>query len=295
MKVVSVCSDDWANFQYQFSESLRAVGVDSYSYCLNNHVFEYPKQSTKVNASDLYKLTEDADFVVIHHSCLELLPYVHHNNLIHYAAGTKYRQGHEQLNKILEPKLIALPEFKEHATNAHYVVGAVDTDYLQPNFNLFCEGARFAHYPSNPDVKGTSKILDLMRELNIPVNHSLGRVSYSEQIERMKDCSVYIELLSPTQGGRKYGSFGMTCLEAAALGKVVVTQNLTGDQLYKDTYGEFVPLAVDNDLHFKRMVISIMAHQNNLIEAQKDSREWVVNNHSYKATGERLVKIFNDL
>lgn len=298
MKVVSVSSDDWANFAYQFSESLKAVGVDSHSYCLNNHVFDYPKQSTKVSAEDLLWLTEDADFVVVHHSCYELLPYINPKNVIHYAAGSKYRQSHKLINeyfKHAKATFIALPEFQTLAKNPFYVVGAVDTESLKPSLITMCNGATFGHFPSNHEVKGTSTIVNLMREFPIPFITSNIKVSYSEQIDRMRLCDVYIELLSPTQGGKQYGSFGMTCLEAAALGKVVITQNLTGEKLYQDTYGEFVPLAVNDELHFKRMITSVIAHQNNLIEAQHDSREWVVKNHSYKATGERVKSILETL
>src|SRR5688500_979890 len=103
MKVVSVCSSDWANFAFNFSEALRSVGVDSYSYCLNPHVFDYPKQSTVVSITELNELTKDADFVVLQHSCTELLPFINQHSLIHYAAGTKYRQEYAEINTRLMP------------------------------------------------------------------------------------------------------------------------------------------------------------------------------------------------
>lgn len=300
MKVVSVCSSDWANFAYNFSESLKAVGVDSYSYCLHSHPFGYPKQSTIVPASQLKDLTSDADFIVIHHSCAELLPYVSNKKIIHYAAGTKYRQEYQSLNLAFSNAVttfIALPEFQYLVPNTkgwlHYVVGAVDTDYLQPEFGQH-NIIRVAHYPSNPEVKGTNKIVESLS--GVPVNfvYSTDRVSWTRQIERIKACDIYIELFAPTQGGKPYGSFGITALEAAALGKVVVTQNLNSNDLYFNTYGGTPIEMVSSDL--RKVVYSYVGRTDDyVVNMQKLTRDWVVKNHSYKATGERVLSILNGL
>lgn len=299
MKVVSVCSSDWSNFAYNFSESLRSVGIDSYSYCLAPHVFGYPKQSEVVALDQLRSLTSDADFIVVHHSCNELLPHLSDRKIIHYAAGTKYRQNPEGLNEAFKGAVktfIALPEFQHTAKNFVYVVGAVDTDYLTPISTNAPYYPTFAHYPSNSDVKGTEIINRITNDLKVKYYHSVDKIDWQKQIDRMKRCDIYIELFAPTQGGKSYGSFGITCLEAAALGKVVITQNLTGEELYAKSYGDFEPIKIKDEAHLSETIKGIITISLFDLNNQKvRTRDWVVRNHSYKATGEYVKRILNDL
>ena len=301
MKVVSVCSSDWANFAYNFSESLKSVGVDSYSYCLNPHPFGYPKQSQVVSIGDLSDLTSDADFVVLHHSCTEILPFINQSSLIHYAAGTKFRQEYKEVNNRLLPYVkatfIALPEFQNLTPNYHYVVGAIDTDYFnEPDFFRGCDGPVFGHYPSNPGVKGTNEIVQILAEKGVKYIHSTDRVSSEEQYKRMKQCDIYVELLADTQAGKPYGSFGMTALEAAAMGKIVITQNNNDNGLYNETYG-FCGLNFAKDADKLRRQIDTFSNYSGdyLVGQMQVTKKWVVDNHSYKATGERVLKILNSL
>lgn len=298
MKVVSVCSSDWARFAYNFSQSLKAVGVDSYSYCLAPHPFGYTEQSEVVKTEQLKELTSDADFVVVHHSCAELLPHIENKKVIHYAAGTKYRQEYNTLNHYFKDAVctfIALPEFQKYAQNFHYIVGAIDTDALEPSYKLNPEPV-FGHFPSNADVKGTTEILNTLSEMGVNYVSSTDRVSYSEQIERIKACDIYVELLAAHQGGRPYGSFGMTALEAAALGKVVITQSNNDEGIYDQTYG-FCGLNFAKDRNKLKQLVQALSNYKGdyLLGQMKVTRDWVVNNHSFKATGERVVKILNGL
>jgi hypothetical protein len=300
MKVVSVCGNDWARFAHNFSESLKAVGVESYSYCLASHPFGYPKQSTVVSIEQLPALTEDADFVVVHHSCNELLPYINNKRIIHYAAGSKYRGNPEGMNEVFKDCLttfIALPEFQYHLKNFHYIVGAVDTNVEVKPIN---ERLVVAHYPSNPEVKGSAEIIRIVSELqkqyDFDFRYSLDRVNYTEQQKRMSECDIYVELLAPTQGGKPYGSFGMTALEAAAMGKIVFTQNKTGKDLYSSTYGYKPFFAVEDEKQFKLLFSSLLREQWEVLNRIKsDPRNIVIKNHSFEATGERIKTILNGL
>lgn len=297
MKVVSLSTSDWSNFQYNFSESLRSVGVDSSSYVLNSHPFGYPKASEVTTREAMTELCRNADFVIIHHSCNELLnliPAV--PRIIHYAAGTKYRERYNTMNEAFKGchTFYALPEFAPLVPpGSHYIVGAVDTDYLQPSgYN----GGVFAHYPSNPGVKGTATINRIMAEFpGIDYRTSNERVNWQEQINRISKCDVYIELLAPTQGGRPYGSFGITCLEAAALGKLVITQNLTGAELYQDTYDEFPPVEASDENQMREAVKAFIDHPFGVLLLGRDHRDWIIRNHSYRATGERVKTILDGL
>jgi hypothetical protein len=300
MKVVSVCGNDWANFAHNFSESLKAVGVESYSYCLTSHPFGYPKQSTVVSIEQLPTLTEGADFVVVHHSCNELLPYINNKRIIHYAAGSKYRANPEGMNEAFKDCIttfIALPEFQYHLKNFHYIVGAVDTDVEVKPIN---ERLVVAHYPSNPEVKGSAEIIRIVSELqkqyDFDFRYSLDRVSYAEQQKRMSECDIYVELLAPTQGGKPYGSFGMTALEAAAMGKIVLTQEINNKGLYQITYNSLTPFGWSNNSEDIKKGISFLCENKGRLKGLKDlHRDWVIQNHSFKATGERVLNILHGL
>lgn len=298
MKVVSVCSSDWANFSHNFSESLKAVGVESYSYCLAPHPFGYENQSTVVSVGDLKELTSDADFTIVHHSCAELLPYINYKKLIHYAAGTKYRQEHHTLNHLFKDAttFIALPEFQKLTNNFHYIVGAIDTQALSSPLGVRENGPVFGHFPSNPGVKGTSEITSLLAECGVNYVSSSDRVSHNEQIKRMRECDVYVELLSSHQGGKPYGSFGMTTLEAAAMGKIVITQSNNDEGLYNQTYG-FCGLNFAKDRQKLKQHIQTLANYKGdyLLGQMKVTRDWVESNHSFRATGERALKILNGI
>lgn len=296
MKVVNVSSADWANFSFNFSQSLRSVGVDSYSYALSSHVFGYDKQSEVVGVNALKSLTKDADFIIVHHSCSELLPYLSDKKIIHYATGTKYRQGYEQLNKDFAGSVatfIALPEFQKLTPDFHYIVGAVDTETITADYTI---RGSFGHFPSNPDVKGTSEILNILSDAGVKYVASTDRVPHAEQLARLNSCDVYIELLADYQGGKPYGSFGITALEAAALGKIVITQNNNDEGLYNEVYG-FCGLNFAKDKNKLKQHIQVLSNYQGdyLLGQMRVTREWILNCHSYKATGERALKILNGL
>lgn len=300
MKVVSVCSNDWANFAYNFSEALKSVGVDSYSYCLSSHPFGYERQSEVVKIDQLKELTKDADFIVVHHSCSELLPHISDKKVIHYAAGTKYRQNYILLNEDFKDAIatfIALPEFQVYAPKGfHYVVGAIDCDYLQPVYKQ--DGPIiFGHYPSNPSVKGSDKIINVMNRLPLNFLYSTERVSWNEHIERIKKCDVYIEMLAPEQGGKPYGSFGITALESAALGKIVMTQALNDNGIYKKNYGTpYLQGIIDENQLGEGLILFSLSNTSSTINyLQHQVRDWVEENHSYQATGKRVLNILNGL
>ena len=73
------------------------------------------------------------------------------------------------------------------------------------------------HFPSKPAVKGSDKIVEAMKNVkgNFEFRYSDKRVSWEEQIKRMSECDIYVERFTKDSG------FGITALEAAALGKIV--------------------------------------------------------------------------
>jgi hypothetical protein len=192
--------------------------------------------------------------------------------------------------------LIALPEFQYLTDNFKYVVSAIDTEALQLVYKSVNSKVKFGHFPSNKDVKGSLDIVKLLQKLDLDFTHSFERMPYHLHIERLKNIDVCIELMAKEQGGKPYGSFGLTALEAAALGKIVITQSLNDNGLYQDAYD--IPLLnfIKNSEDLKKICLNLDNYTDSHIRGQQElTREWVVKNHSFKATGERLKRILNGL
>lgn len=289
MKIVNICYDDWANFMYQQHEALLSVGIESHAYKLSKHPFSYTNEATIITLDELKNI--EADLFIIYHSDIELKPFVN-GRVIYYHTGSKYRLNKIKIQKSVndaELNLIALPEFHNTGlSNEIYLIGATP----EPN-GVQTVTNRFAHYPSNPEVKGTDLIIKTFNELSIPLATSLERVSYSEQLKRMANCFVYVELFAPLQGSMQYGSFGMTALEAASYRCVVITNNVTGQQLYKDTYGH-CELEIANTLSELKTKIKYW-NDNETTEKAERTFNWWQRNHSYKATGTRFAEILRGL
>lgn len=296
MKVANICIDDWANFMFQQHEALLSVGVDSIALKVNKHPFNYEKEATIILPSGIAEAIKDCTHVIIYHSDTHLRLFTHAwQKTIIYHTGTRFRSLVRTILADSEgcSHLIALPEFRKHI-NAPYIVGAVDTE------NLLCgkeisKPFVVSHYPSNPGVKGSDLIINALSGLPNFI-YSLERVGYKDHLQRLSLCDIYIELFAPTQGGNEYGSFGMTALEASAMGKIVLTQNITGKDLYRETYGESPLIFIDSIDDLKQKVNVLLSKSNEEIEELSvNFAEWVHNQHGYKSTGSRLFKFLYEL
>ena len=287
--VALCCFDDYSNFMYQLEQALLSIGVNAKGFKLVNHPFGYPNQCELIHPDLMNDAIKDFDIVIACHSFISPLI---HSKVIPYHTGTAFRQNPDYYNELFKESpfsLIALPEFNLTAKNPKYLVGCVDTDSIKPTKQIN-EVLTFGHFPPNHLVKGTSTINKVLNETGVNYISDSNLVSYSENLKRLDSCDIIIELFADGQGGKPYGSFGMTALEAAALGKIVITQNNSGQELYNDTYG-FCPLNfVKDENKLISTIKTLDNYQGEYIKGQQDqTREWVVKNHSYKATAEKLI------
>lgn len=299
MKILNISQADWAKFQYDNMVALRSVGIQCDSVTMAKHQF-YEEQSECVSDIEALKSRiAQYDVIQFFHDNIGLfnllLPAFKDKKVIAYHTSSEYRRNHATINAVMNPHIYravnAMPEFMGRgAKNEVYMVGAVDVDKLCPNERH--EGpCWFGHYPSNPQVKGTQNIVDVMDKTGCMFSHDTKLLPYSQQIERMRSCDVYIEMLTEKDGnGMPYGNFGITALEAAALGKVVVTQ-LKHPEVYNNAYG-FCGLNIANTAEkLRRMVQSLDNYSGEYLKGQQQiTRDWVVKNHSYKATGEYYLR-----
>jgi len=290
MRVINICVEDHANFSYDNAQALRSIGVECDSFKIAKHPFNYPNESTIVTVEEMAELVNEYDVVQIMHSAIFTFPIDKPKCVWH--TGTTYRINHQGINECFKgvKPIIALGEFAVLAPpNYEYVVGAVDVDKYTPDYSK----TGFAHYPSNPDIKGTKDIVNMFEECGVELKYSTEKVTYEEQLERMQDCNMYVELFATHQWGKPYGSWGITALEAAAMGKIVITCHTT-EEVYKKTYGE-TQLFIANTREEFLDVISDLTMNVNYIPQQMLTRQWVEDNHSYQATGKRVKQILEKL
>lgn len=189
----------------------------------------------------------------------------------------------------------------------------VDTDFIQPDYerrdpNKIIIG----HFPSTPEAKGTNVITSVINKLEADPSVS-GKFKYIGernaqkrntiprdwlyQLGLMRECDVIIETIKTEYNGRPFGEFGNTAMEAAALGKIVITNSLNVDLYHKEYGPELAPL-ITNDAETLecnlRDVLSV--NDNDLRVERKRTRKWVRDNHSIDATAKRLwEKVFSEV
>lgn len=312
MRIISIMHDDYACFGYENTKAMQSVGLDAQSFALRRHTF-YIEQSQIISADRMKKEIEKADIIQVMHSCGTswdmVKEYAGKKKIIVWHTGTRYRtdpkKHNERWNPIADKIIIALGEFENlGAKNPEFFSITKDVETISKgiSFEQQKEHLVFAHYPSNPSVKGTplivSAIDELKREENLPYfefNYSNVRCDINKQLSRMNNCDVYIELFAPEQGGNPYGSFGTTAIEAAALGKIVIS-NMLWRKLYEEKYASlplFTPQTKDGLKQFIRDFINM--DKELLKDLKYNTFEWALRNHSYKASGERMKRILSQL
>ena len=303
MRIINICISDWANFSHTLAKAMCSVGLDAKSFTMNIHKFAYTDSSTVVSIDEMKTEIEKADIINYVHTpqrLLELTCNLIGNKRVNVVySDSLYRSNppkfNAMFNKYVENSIIALGEFAElGAKNEVYLVGAIDTDAIGQTFGIH-DPLRIAHYPSNPPVKGTSTIISVMDRLTsegkFQFDHSNKLVSFDEQLKRISECDVYIEMMNPTKDGKPYGSWGITALEAAALGKIVVTNNIHADYYVKH-YGDCAFILANTEAElYDQLKILINSPHKDLKRLQECTRDWVVNKHSLKATGNKLKQI----
>lgn len=281
---------DHANFAYDNMMALRSVGVECRGMKLEKHPFNYPEQLEITTKDQIIEAAKQSDVIQIFHSSRPMLNIVKNLSkaLVVYHCSSDYRTRpivmNEYFNRHVEKSVLCLTEFWGlGAKNPVYMTGGLRDDgkisYKRRTKPVF------AHYPSNPEIKGTREIIQAFDQADIDLKWSTEQVSSEDQKKRMNGCDVYVELYKPYLYGQNYGSFGITALEAAAMGKVVVTQCLNLE-VYERHYGDIPFFCVENYSH----LVSTIRHLNSLKpfqirRLQRKTREWFVRNHSYEATG----------
>jgi len=316
MKILSACYDDYANFAYANCEALKSVGVDCTGAKLIKHPFGYAEELPVVGLDEMTELIRAADLVQIMHSDITVLKICKQLNKksVVYHTGSIYRSRQDYMKQLFNP--FVLMSFTDQCEfigtgmkNECYIATAVDTDKIKFVDKEIKLPYIVAHYPSNAEVKGTAKIKEMMSKISSDrfqflcssstINEKgetvYEHVSHEENLKRMAECDIYIELFKPELHGKPYGCWGVTAFEAAAMGKVVITNNIHL-KAYTDIYNTPRLFIVNTEIGFTNIIDALVTcKESELISHSLLVREWIEANHSYQSTGNRLKQIIEKL
>lgn len=176
----------------------------------------------------------------------------------------------------------------------------VDTGFILPEYKRRDpEKLIVGHFPSTPESKGTDIILPVVEKLEAE-----GKIKYVgvrtlkksdmpprdwlDQLELYKQCDIIIETIKPELNGSPFGEWGNTAIEAAAMGKIVITNSLNVD-LYHKEYGDLaLRIANDGEALEEHLRSLVSMGDDDILREKMGFRGWVERHHSIDATAERL-------
>jgi hypothetical protein len=300
--IVFLSVEDWANVGASLAEACRRIGLNAISAVQKQHAFSYHLKSETANTSKMREIAAGARAVVhMHTQFFPLKSDRPGQKVAVFHGGTRFRLNPtayaEKYYHRTNLTLIQTGElFGFGCKNETLLIPPIDTDHIQPNirdWKHMAGGLIFAHYPRATGngvwAKGTDSIREVMEGFpGIRFWSDTKVVPWEQNLGRMGGCDVYIERLSP-----EVKEWGLTALEAAALGKVVIT-NWTHRKEYGKVYSS-CPLIIANsqDELRERVAALLSAPAPEIHQLARESREWVVENHGLKPTGERIAQIFD--
>jgi hypothetical protein len=322
--VLFLTYQDYANTGWKFYRAARDIGLKCLALKGVIHPFYYPDQTTvhpdiakakQHNVMPIYKVESPgikgiADSCrVIHFTSSTLMDIdgvdLNDHPVVVQHSGREYRVLNKEINDIYnqvsDATIIQMPDLLgKGARNEHLIYFPVDTDYIQPDYTRYgAPGVVFGHLPSQPEWKGTKDILKLAREMSETHPNFIwgspktyddltgGRIWY-QNLEDLKWLDVLIDTCSAEAYGHPYGEWGNTAFEAAAMGKIVIT-NSHNIEKYKENYGdcEFIIANTIQEVEVAVEEILLWSGED-IYQKRKRTRCWAKTNHSIQATGRRL-------
>ena len=292
MRVLNISTHDFSNMSHENANALRSIGVNCKDYSIHPHPYGYETESKKCTPGWIMDNYRDFDIIQVFHSDAMLYKLVrHHPNVVVYHTGTRYRENKPSFDELFKGRKIITDqcEFLLHNTNFEYLAPHTSlkpVDYSQRKGNVI-----LGHYPSNHKVKGTLAIEKMVKPFSniYDVRMDIRLVPHNENLKRVSECDVYIELFAPTQNGKPYGCFGVSAFEATALGCLVVTNNINRSA-YEDVYGQHPFLVPNSEDEFKEILKKL--HDRDYVnEVKKVLHENFKSKHGINETGMRIKEL----
>jgi hypothetical protein len=319
--VLFLTNEDFANAAYGFMMSLRTTGVIAEGIKYAPHAFNYPEQlKIREHAAELVGAINSASHIVYCQStalCSDAWPRNARAKKIFLFVGDQgYRNNWEKVlgrYPRLDKVFYQGSDLKGKSNYPEaWLLPAVDTDLVKTKQDVshmsHNSPIKIAHFPRSPKAKGTKHILAVIDKLKadptikdkfVFLHEADWRCDWLQNIERLDTCDIYIESQAYTigEGGieeRPLGEWGVTCLEACALSKIVVTCFASFEE-YKEDYGcisEIVPSGSEDELD-RRIRELLALPREEIINTRIATRAWVTSNHNYNATGKRIASLLD--
>jgi len=307
MKVLIVAKSDWANMAYKYQESLREVGVDAKAVTVSVNYSCKPDHAEICKLNKIKVYAKSAEIIQFMHSEYFDLN-VKNKRFFVFHGGTIYRIDPHTKNKLFNPivekSIIQTADLLGlGAKNEVWVLACVDTKKIKPIYKRQNDKIIVGHFPSSSIVKSSGEINKVMANLKKRFNnkfeyiYSPKKLNWNKNIDRVSECDIYIDACTPLlvskkdPKGSKYGEWGVAAIEAAALGKVVISHMLSYKR-YEQEFGKCgIKVANSFDEVEKQMIKLLSMSDSELLQIRKDTRLWVEKFHSYYAIGKRLKEV----
>lgn len=252
---------------------------------------------------------EWADYVIFGHSNLVSDFDIKGKKVYVFHGGSKYRLDPEQTNKLFNPivdgTIIQTPDLLNlGAKNEVWIPPPMDIDalpspeYTRKNKTKLIVGHFF--YRPERKAKGSIAIKETIDKLPKKIKNKFKfwfpeeEVSWKDNIERIEKCDILIDAIQLTSRGRRYGAWGMQALEAACMGKIVLSHSY--DKYYKEVFGRCGILPINSIPQLRKTLISLSEmNSTKIMKLKKDTRRWAEKYHSFNYVGNRIKKeVFKD-
>jgi len=307
--VVFLSKGDWANVGSHLAESLRRVGVSAKSWANWHLRIDYPiKSSIYTEWEEVEKDVTEAKVVWVMHGQVFGLrkSYIRKDHLVcAFHGGPPLLQMQEgggvdqgffgrytrrdlhPVHFIQHPKLFDDCYFLE---KRHLLSPPVDIERLKPNYFNGKGKVVVGHFPRNTGTglitKGYEKVLEVLNKKILPYVVNTDFIDWDKHCNRISNCDIYIEKLSII-----LREWGMSALEAAALGKIVLTQ-FTHRETYEKYYGKSPIISFFTREELKKVLQELATWDGERIrQKQTETRQWAEKHHSFEAVGKRLKDI----
>lgn len=294
MRYLILSSVDYANLGHRYADALTAVGTTAHDFTLSPHQFGYTSQSILVNPAYISSIYKNYDVIMVMHSCPYILSLVRsHPHIVVCHTGTIYRDNPEQCNEMFNPVI----KFSTTDQPEFIHLGSKNLSYIAPHTTYSPIPKRdtgkliVSHYPSNPDVKGTKDIERMLKpfhnDYEIRIDTTI--VPHEQNIKRISESHIYIELFKPELNGKEYGTFGVTAFESAGLGCYTITQN-THEDVYINVYKSCFFRIANTEKEFVNVFETYRTLQPEDYRGLLTPKKFY-ENHSLHSTGYRLLAI----
>jgi hypothetical protein len=317
VKLLILAKIDFSNAGYLYYQSIMSLNSKNYQcriFNVNKHDFDYPLTAPLFSSLDDIKDSfKWSNIIQLMHSqrvldkeeYLQLLKIKKNRKLVMFHGGSLYRQNYElkndRFNSVIDASIIQTPDLLNlGAKNQYWFLAPVDTKFLNPkNTKETNDEIIIGHLPSNANYKGTEIIANVLNNLNLEfkfkILHTEDRLKWLDYLDFLRQCDIYIDGIKPFQRDKKYGTFGITTKECAALGVIPMSHFLPEYQIkYKKYYDTNIGFRIINsEEELIGQLISLLCMSKEELKHEKiKAREWVVKNHSLKITGKRIIEEF---